>query len=304
MPTTIDNLSLCTIPLEQYFKDTRNETRLGQGTGFIWRAGKTNYLVTNWHVLSGRDFFTGKNLDEEHGGRPTVLRGLFDLKTGLFDRHRLEFRINDEEDRPLWLVHRNRKVDIAVLPVAVVRAPINDASAFSLLYPINEPANAKLRTAIGMEVFILGYPFEIELPGYPIWKRGSIASESELASLMSALGSAVRHSDYMLVDTASRPGMSGAPVIRRSWSNHDVEPGYIATVDIPIDRFIGVYPGRAHTDGPHEAQIGLVWNVSLIEEIIAGTDKTQTRVTPARLGSLASEDERRCPSRLANPIRA
>ena len=38
----------------------------------------------------------------------------------------------------------------------------------------------------------------------------------------------------------------------------------------PIDRFIGVYSGRAHTDGPHEAQIGLVWNASLIEQIIVG----------------------------------
>jgi len=266
--TTIDRLSLCTVPLEQYFKDARNETRLGQGTGFIWRAGKTDYLVTNWHVLSGCDFFTGENLNR-HGGRPTVLRGIFNLKTGLFARHRLEFRIRDEENRPLWLIHRNRKVDIAVFPLAVVRTPLNP-NTFSLPYPINELANAKLRIAIGMEVFILGYPFEIELPGYPVWKRGSIASEPELASLISALGSAVRYSDYMLVDTASRPGMSGAPVIRRSWSNHDIEPGYIATVDTPIDRFLGVYSGRAHTDFPHEAQIGLVWNASLIEEIIVG----------------------------------
>jgi hypothetical protein len=60
MPTTIDRLSLCTIPLEQYFKESQNETRLGQGTGFVWRAGEMDYLVTNWHVLSGRDFFTGK----------------------------------------------------------------------------------------------------------------------------------------------------------------------------------------------------------------------------------------------------
>jgi hypothetical protein len=269
MPTTIDRLSPCTIPLEQYFKDSQNETRLGQGTGFVWRAGKTDYLVTNWHVLSGRDFFTGENLNR-HGGRPTIVRGLFDLRAGFFDRHRLDFRIRDEENRPLWFVHPIRKVDIAVFPIAVVRAPITDPNARSLLYPINELANAKLRIAIGMEVFILGYPFDIELPGYPVWKRGSIASEPALSSLMSALGSAVRHSDYMLVDTASRPGMSGAPVIRRSWSNHDIEPGYKATVDTPIDRFIGVYSGRAHTDGPHEAQIGLVWNASLIEEIIVG----------------------------------
>jgi hypothetical protein len=121
-----------------------------------------------------------------------------------------------------------------------------------------------------MEVFILGYPFKIELPGYPVWKRGSIASEPQLASITSALGSAVKQSEYMLVDSASRPGMSRPPVIRRSWSNHDIEPNFIATVSTPIDRFIGVYSGRAHTDHPNEAQIGLVWDGSLIDEIIAG----------------------------------
>jgi hypothetical protein len=74
-----------------------------------------------------------------------------------------------------------------------------------------------------LEVFILGYPFPIELPGYPVWKRGRIASEPDLASLAPALGSSGRRKvkfgahprDYLLADTASRPGMSGAPVIRR-----------------------------------------------------------------------------------------
>jgi hypothetical protein len=268
--TTIDRLSLCTVPLEQYFKDAQHETRLSQGTGFIWRVGKSyDYLVTNWHVLSGRDFFTGENLNK-HGGRPPVLRAIFDMKTGLFDRYRLEIGIRDKDDRPLWFVHPSRKVDIAVIPIAVVRAPINDPNAFSLLYPINELANAPVRIGVGMDVFILGYPFAIELPGYPVWKRGSIASEPELAAVTSALGSAVKQTDYMLVDTASRPGMSGAPVIRRSWWNHDLQASYSAVTGEPIDRFIGVYSGRAHTDGPHEAQIGLVWNASLIEEIIVG----------------------------------
>jgi hypothetical protein len=74
----------------------------------------------------------------------------------------------------------------------------------------------------------------------------------------------------MLVDTASRPGMSGAPVIRRSWTNHMVDPGVVALVDTPLNKFIGVYSGRMPTDHPNEAQIGLVWDGSLIDEIIAG----------------------------------
>jgi hypothetical protein len=129
------------------------------------------------------------------------------------------------------------------------------------LYPLNVLANARLRIEIGKEVFILGYPFKIEPPAYPVWKRGSIASEPQLARFTT---------DYMLADTASRPGMSGAPVIRRSWTNHMVEPGFVALVDTPINKFIGVYSGRVPTDHPYEAQIGLVWADYLIDEIIAG----------------------------------
>jgi hypothetical protein len=101
-----------------------------------------------------------------------------------------------------------------------------------------------------MEVFILGYPFTIELPAYPVLKRGSIASEPKLFRFVK---------DYLLVDTASRPGMSGAPVIRRSWTNHMVQPGVVALVDTPLNKFIGVYSGRAPTDHPHEAQICVGW---------------------------------------------
>lgn len=129
------------------------------------------------------------------------------------------------------------------------------------LYPLNELANAPLRIEIGMDVFILGYPFKIEPPAYPVWKRGSIASEPQLAPLTTS---------YMLVDTASRPGMSGAPVIRRSWTNHMDQPGVVAFVSPPLNKFIGVYSGRVPTDYPHEAQIGLVWDGCLIDEIIAG----------------------------------
>ncbi len=252
--TNIDSFTLTTVPLEQYF----NQTPLGHGTGFMWKSQEQYYLVTNWHVLSMCDFYTRNNLRSD-AGRPNFLRTLFNIQSGLFEKQCWDIKIRDENDNPLWLIHPSRRVDVAVLPI-----PFRPRELIISLYPINILANAKLRIEIGMEVFILGYPFKIEPPAYPVWKRGSIASEPELARLTT---------DYMLVDTASRPGMSGAPVIRRSWSNHMVEPGVVALVDTPINRFIGVYSGRIPTGHPHEAQIGLVWDASLIDEIIAGNVK-------------------------------
>lgn len=254
--TTLDQFTLTTVPLEQYFDDTP----LGQGTGFMWKLRDQYYLVTNWHVLAMCDFFTRANLRKD-AGRPNILRTLFNIRSGSFDKQRWDITIRDADDRPLWLVHPGRRADIAVLPL-----PFRPEELIIALYPLNILANAALRIEIGMEVFILGYPFKIEPPAYPVWKRGSIASEPQLARLTT---------DYMLVDTASRPGMSGAPVIRRSWTNHMVDPGVVALVDTPLNKFIGVYSGRVPTDHPHEAQIGLVWDGSLIDEIIAGNMRDQ-----------------------------
>jgi hypothetical protein len=116
---------------------------------------------------------------------------------------------------------------------------------------------------VGMDVFILGYPFGAQPPAFPIWKRGSIASEPYLVH--STTG-------YYLVDTASRPGMSGSPVILRSWSNHILESNMWTTTSdkLPIDRIIGVYSGRKI---PTDAQIGIVWHVDYIDEIIDGAKR-------------------------------
>jgi hypothetical protein len=140
--------------------------------------------------------------------------------------------------------------------------PINlsGPTAIADLSPINLYTARPLRIQIGMEVFILGYPFGIEPPGLPVWKRGTIASEPDIVRMTSG---------YYLVDTASRPGMSGAPVILRSWTSDYVEEGVRAITDTPATNVIGVYSGRLHA-ATDEAQIGMVWHVSYIEEIIAG----------------------------------
>jgi hypothetical protein len=49
-----------------------------------------------------------------------------------------------------------------------------------------------------------------------------------------------------------------------------LEGGVLAVQDSPLTRFIGVYSGRLPTEHPHEAQIGLVWGASFIDEIIVG----------------------------------
>lgn len=131
---------------------------------------------------------------------------------------------------------------------------------------------ARLVTRVDQHLSILGYPFNPI--GLPIWKQATLATEPDLA----------RNGRYsMLVDTLSRPGMSGAPVIHRAMHEAEVEtipldpanPGEGMDCEIqdfrfPVFRFIGVYSGRLHTHSPEDIRLGIVWPRHHVMEIIAG----------------------------------
>jgi len=244
----LDPLSLSTVPVTALF----NDRLLPEATAFIWKRRERYYLITNWHVVSAVNLFT-KILILAGASRPNKLRCHFVVRVGQYERELIDIPVRDEDDQPLWLVHPAQEMR----PVDVIALPLGDEVT---LKPVNELASGKIAIRIGMDVFILGYPFGSAPPAFPVWKRGSIASEPELVRLTTG---------YYLIDTASRPGMSGSPVILRSWSNHVLESNmWVSTNDqLPVDRIIGVYSGRKI---PEDAQIGLVWHVDYIDQIIDG----------------------------------
>jgi hypothetical protein len=253
----LDRLSLATVPITPFFE----ERQLPEATGFVWKRRDRFYLITNWHVAAASNLFTGKLL-LNGGSRPNKFRCPFIVRIGDFEREPVEIPIRDENDDPLWLVHptqRSRRIDIVAIPL--------DADGLKgkvTLLPVNELAPGRIAIMIGMDVFVLGYPFGSGPPAFPVWKRGSIASEPDLVRIATG---------YYLIDTASRPGMSGSPVILRSWKGHVMESNnFTPMTDGPIDRVIGIYSGRKD-DAPSEAQIGMVWHVDYIDEIIDGNTR-------------------------------
>jgi hypothetical protein len=62
--------------------------------------------------------------------------------------------------------------------------------------------------------------------------------------------------------------MSGAPVILRDSTNNYID-GALRAFSDPATNLLGVYSGRLRA-AAEEAQIGVVWHASFIEEIIAG----------------------------------
>jgi hypothetical protein len=246
---TVDLFSASTVPLEMMF----NSTALSLGTGFIWHQNGMFYLITNWHNVSGKDPNSGRALSRT-GGIPNKLKIYLNKKGALGHKFPETFELYDHLRQPNWFVHPSlgNQVDVVALPLSPSEEPD--------WYAINQLGWFDLSVSIGQDVYILGYPFGIGPNGYPIWKRSSIASEPEVFT------SSQR---YILVDTASRPGMSGSPVIRRSWGTHMTADGGLVTNTGSATKLIGVYSGRLHTTDPLDAQLGLVWPIFFIDEIIA-----------------------------------
>jgi hypothetical protein len=182
------------------------------------------------------------------------------VKGKLGSRFEVDLPVRSAAGRAPWLIHPDYRegIDVVALPL-----PQQDGAD---LYPINRMPSKELVLAVGMDVFIVGYPYAIGPAALPVWKRGSIASEPQVLD---------PERPYMLIDTATRSGMSGSPVIRRSWGDQLLEDGSIETSISKSGvatgtRFVGVYSGRLKSSDPRDAQLGLCWPAHFVQEIIAG----------------------------------
>jgi hypothetical protein len=179
----VDPYSMATVPIDLLFEDTQ----LATGTGFIWRSGSDHFLITNWHNVTGRDVFTDKHISR-HAGEPNKVRVHFNQQPSSSTRVLATFDLRDANDLPLWLIHPQvgKQIDIVALPVKITEP------AFP--YPFNDLESAELRLEVGMDVFVLGYPFGAGRTGLPVWKRASLATEPRAVIPQEQL--------HLLLDTA------------------------------------------------------------------------------------------------------
>lgn len=283
-PINPNNLSLVPIFLTMYFDETRQ--KLATGTGFIYKCKNKFYLITNWHNVTGLNPLTKANL-ATHGGIPDVitLTLMINDKPLQWENFTINLYDNNKAD---WYVHPIHKEKIDVIAIEI-EMPENFNG---MIKPINEISyNDDFELEIADDIFVLGYPLSITGGGFfPIWKRGSVATEPDI--------------DYeglpkFLIDTATKKGMSGSPVIFRRNGLHNKIENRISldTVIGVIQDFVGIYSGRiasninANTtkcncpkcdcidckvvNYDFDSQLGIVWKKEVIEEIIKGNVKDE-----------------------------
>lgn len=242
----IDPLSCISLYLECFFRGTA----IGGGTGFIVAYNGANYLVTNWHVVTGRDLNTGEPMSTSGVADPDTI-GIWHHDAKKFGSwHRKdEPLIDPASGNKLWKEHPlGRQIDVIDLALKTN----DDIKVYNLDTSL---AQTDLVLVPSEPVSIVGFPFGIAAAGkFPIWKTGHIASDIDL--------------DYdgkpvFLVDATTKPGMSGSPVFARRLGMHRSSTGWnIGGGD--VIKFLGVYSGRIR----EQSDVGMVWKPNVLDEIL------------------------------------
>lgn len=250
--------SLSSVRLETTF----DSKPIGVGTGFLWKVDDAVYLISAEHVFSGRHAESGKPLNKLAAIPNRVKLHVKEIiNIPHYDSSKADLVRTRTLDVPLVLDHdvnikqawvtlegSTGPMDVAALDVT---AHLPETLATHFLNTRFNP-EFKFELEVGYDVFIVGFPQNLAIEGFPIWKRGSIATEPQL--------------DYMkhpmfLIDSATRPGLSGAPVFASSPELWFPE-GETGSAKIRLGsqlQFVGIYSARTFAQNEFEAQLGYVW---------------------------------------------
>ncbi|HHT7414867.1 TPA: S1 family peptidase [Raoultella ornithinolytica] len=263
----VHGLSLLTTLVEL----RQNGKPVSIGTGFFYEGGAMDkrilFLATNYHVITGIS-------PTEKGTKPV-----------LGDEIVVQLRKKDGKSYlrsiPLfignyhaWLEHpTDDEADVVLIPLP---ANIMENADISSIGEETKLDNLLLHPS--SPVVMIGYPhgYRDSVNNLPIWKTGSLASESEYD---------FDGKKVIVVDISAYPGMSGAPAFYVSHNGYTSKNGDIFMGGGMAVHFLGVYASMqmlnsdlyleqvVSTSGykvshSESLQLGHVWKSALLKEIV------------------------------------
>lgn len=266
------------------------KTVLSIGSGVIYQKGSDFYIVTAWHNLTGRHSETLKPLSSKLAIPDNVVLNLAVSMPGFgVIRHSITIPLVDEE-KSLFYIHPENwpRVDVAAIPfdphgnfLSEGYLSTGELRNYSFS-PIMEVKNAgttelcpiqkflvpdgdvisKWFKAVDVteELFIPGYPHNVQdYYAQPVWKRATIASSVQ---------NGWNREEKFLIDSASKSGMSGAPVLYYSPHGRVKIGGSTYKFSRDVAILAGIYVGRIAVQDEQDPQIGTVWKSNVIDEIL------------------------------------
>lgn len=259
----IDPLSASSLRIEPFF----GGTALATATGFTIEFDGLSYLITNWHVVSGRDPDSGACLDR-NAATPDRVIVAFHTSGALGNWTPLEVPLYSDDGAPLWLAHPlGPIVDVVAIPL--------DLPSHIAVYPLDlSLAKADMVVMPAMPISVIGFPLGLRAgENWPIWKTGHVASDPDVDFQPGR--------PAFLIDATTRSGMSGAPVVLRLSGGYTTRAGAQIMAGGMTTKFLGVYAGRIDD----RSEIGRVWRPHVIQEILGRKllfDEESGRIQPRR----------------------
>ena len=270
----------------------QNGRVLSSASAFFFETDGKWFIITNWHVVSGRHFLNRQPLVDPFIEPFSLTAKLSSYAVG--DRERNTFGIAPHHiplysgEQPVWFEHPEFSAfcDVVAIPMA------RPASCPEFMHnAANRISEDNIPVEPGCTVFVIGFPHALSVGfGLPLWKSGYVASEPhydvDLAGKLSDYGGLTGGTRIpaFFIDAQTRAGMSGSPVFARyhgPWHMRDPyrkvdldEPGFWQRDDVALwgsqgTQFVGCYSGRAGAN-ESEAALGLCWRTDVIEAICHG----------------------------------
>lgn len=246
-----------------------NGADLGPATGFLVSEQGTSWLVTNWHVLSGRNAET-KTIMPKTGATPDSINIRFHgIALGTFNE--VEVPLRDYDGVPVWHEHpvHGHAVDVAALNLTGVGQVVTETATSVTYstpisfysYDLNATDPSRIFISVTERLSIIGFLTGEGVAGFPIWTQGFVASEPDLK---------YRDLPCFLIDSRTREGQSGSPTVFYSTTGQYPSGVGVTTLGAAINtRFMGVYSGRINA----KSDIGRVWTPDAIAEVVRGSKR-------------------------------
>ena len=253
---------------------------LGEATGFFCEYASRTFLVTNWHVVSGRHFQTKLPLH-----RSQALPGSLKVHTHISkavspvaapsSSTAFDISLLDHTGAPTWLEHPLFGCDVDVIAIAVDTV-IPDCSKIYRIDLASECAR-DTQLAVMDQTFVTGYPLSATTTpnSLPIYKSGTIASEPRVFD----------SEPRIYIDGKTKTGMSGSPVMVKRRPEL-LERGDTNSLNANTLDFVGIYSGRDRQErSEFEAELGIVWPykeclIPIIEAFLRTQQRTKDDYLP------------------------
>jgi hypothetical protein len=138
------------------------ETELATGSGFFWRASGKQYLVTNWHNVSGRNPVDDSPLSPTAAIPDRITFTIYVTVETPADPGRFAAipanattLLYDANGTRLWMEHPTlgKQVDVVALPMSELNHPQAHVTFVNELYP-----DILVRPHVSQDAFVVGFP--------------------------------------------------------------------------------------------------------------------------------------------------